>query len=239
VASVPELPYPSCGLAPLPPGDVVASGHLRAGPFMREQNLVERFEIRRRDCLYVATVRQEWPLATADLDVAYDDHMLPLRIWKRMTLPGTPDGRPEIARYELRTPETTITRRAHDGRRTYEILRGPRPRAVIGPGRGVLTMWLWRAHLPVGGRLREPVIDVRAELELIHDVTLRREPDRYEPSLGRTVRVYTVYGREPIYADEHDVVIGDIAGMRPSGSLGTPEPPALPLYGPPDPVHTP
>ena len=53
------------------------------------------------------------------------------------------------------------------------------------------------------------------------------------------MRVYTFFGRETVFADEHDVVIGDLAGMRPSDSLTTPEPDALPEYGGPDPVHTP
>lgn len=241
VASVPELPYPSCGDRPLPPGEVIAAGHLRSGPEMLERHVVERFEVRRRDCLHVATVHQEWPLAITDLEVVYDADLLPLRVWKRGTIPGVrrADGHADTRRYELRTPEVTIKRRTPEGETLHEILRGGRPQAVLGPGRGLLTMWFRRARLGVGQRRRELVLDVRAELETIQPVTLRREPDRYEPSLGRTVRVYTVLGRESVFADENDVVVGDLAGLRPHHTLRTPPPAPLPTYGPPDPVHTP
>jgi len=53
------------------------------------------------------------------------------------------------------------------------------------------------------------------------------------------VRVYTIYGREPIYADEQDTVVGDMMGLVPA-RLSTVLPP-IPLEsdGPPDPAHTP
>lgn len=241
VASIPELPYPRCGERELPPGEVIASGRMRPGPTSLDKNVVERFEIRRRDCLYVLTVRQEWPLGTADMEVVYDKDMLPLRAWKRMTLPGVPraDGYADIRRYELRTPEVTLKRRRPDGQVEREILRGPRPKVIIGPGRAVLTMWIRRARLPVGGRVREVALDIREQVEQIREVTLRREPDLYQPWLGRTVRVYTIYGRESVFADDNDVVIGDLSGLRPAHLAGTPEPPSMPLYGTPDPVNTP
>jgi len=53
------------------------------------------------------------------------------------------------------------------------------------------------------------------------------------------VRVYTFFGQDTVFADENDVVIGDLAGMRPDESLTTPEPSPLPTYGGADPVHTP
>jgi hypothetical protein len=64
-----------------------------------------------------------------------------------------------------------------------------------------------------------------------------RDPDLFEPSLNRTLRVYTFYGRETVFADDDDVVVGDLAGMRPSDSLATPEPDSLPDYGGADPAH--
>lgn len=203
--------------------------------------MVEYDQITRRGCLYVATVRQEWSRATADVEVVYDAQWLPLRIWKRMTIPGVlrADGQADFHRYELRTPETTIKHRDSDGNVSYEILRGPRPRAVVGPGRGLFTVWIRRAHLAPGETLREPVIDVREPIEVIRDATLRREPDMLVPWLSYPARVYTIYGRETVYTDDHDVVIGDLSGLRPSSSLSTPEPRPLPLYGTPDPVHTP
>ena len=108
-----------------------------------------------------------------------------------------------------------------------------------GPGRGLITAWIRRAHLPVGGRVREVVLDIRESLEVVRQVTLRREPDQYVAEYGRALRVYTVYGRESVFADEHDTVVGDLAGLRADAVLRTPAPPALPLYGAPDPVNTP
>ncbi len=240
VASVPELGYPTCDGAPLPAGDVVAAEHLRAGPTSLDANVDERYELRRRGCAYVATVRQEWPLGTADVEVVFDANLMPLRAWRRETIPGShrADGSAEIRRYEMRTPEVTIKRRGPEGV-SYEVLRGPHPRAVIGPGRGLLTAWIRRAHLSVGQRVREPVLDIREIVERLGEVTLRREPDMFVDWLGRNARVYTIYGREPIFADENDNVIGDLAGMRPDRTLTTPRPMAIPMYGAPDPVGTP
>lgn len=240
VTSVPQIPYPSCDAGDPGPGAVLASGRLRAGPNAVEQSVVERYELRQRACLRVMTVRQEWPLNVADVEVVYDEDLLPLRAWKRMTLPGvrTADGQADIRLYELRTPEVTITRRAR-GARTYEVLRGPRPTVVIGPGRGILTAWIRRAHLAVGASVREYALDMRAMLETLAPVTLRRDPDLEVPALGRRVRVYTVFGRESVYADESDAVLGDLAGMLPSDRVGSPEPAPMPVYGAPDPVHTP
>jgi hypothetical protein len=110
---------------------------------------------------------------------------------------------------------------------------------VVGPGRGVITAWLKRAKLPVGGKTYDMVLDFRSMVESLEMGSLERYPDQYEPSYGKTVRVYTFFGRETVFADENDVVIGDLAGMRPSDRLTTPEPPALPTYGGPDPAHTP
>jgi hypothetical protein len=72
VDSVPEIPYPSCGGGALPAGEVIAEGRLRPGPTSLEKSVVERFDVRRRACLVVATVRQEWPLSAADVEVVGD-----------------------------------------------------------------------------------------------------------------------------------------------------------------------
>jgi hypothetical protein len=250
VTSVEELPYPACSAdaAAVAP---VASGHMRAGETARERDVVERFDIERDACgQYVYTGREEWHLMGADVEVVYDAEMKPLRAWKRMTIPGVarPDGDADVRRYELRTKSPSITRRDKDGNVTYELLKiggktpppeGTRVAAVIGPGRGVLTMWFKQAHLAVGQKRRDLVLDFREMVETLSDVTLTREPDEFEPSLGRNVRVYTIYGREPVFADENDVVLGDLAGLRPSASVSAPEPPPIPTYGRPDPIGTP
>lgn len=243
VTSVPELGYPSCGDdAGLPSGELVAEARLRPSESALEQNVTERFELRRRACLYVATVHQEWPLSVADVEVVFDDQLRPLRVWRRLTLPGSQraDGNADTRRYELRTEQVSIKKRTPDGNVTYEYLRGERPSAVIGPGRGLLTAWIRRANLPVGGRLREWALDVREMLEVLRPVTLKREPDLYLPWLGRTARVYTVFGRETVFTDESNTVLGDLAGLRPANLVHTPEPQALTTRAaPPDPVHTP
>jgi hypothetical protein len=251
VETVPELGYPTCGDAGVDePGIVAGQGRLRAGPLSVEKNVVERFELRRTSCGYAFHSRQEWPLAIADVEVRYDATLTPVWAWKRMTIAGSPraDGNADIRRYELRTGDVFIKHRDDHGELTMEKLlpggrmtvpAGAKVGAVVGPGRGVITAWLQREKLPVGGKTQELVLDFRDMIESLEEGTLVRNPDLYEPSLGKTVRAYTFFGKETVFADENDVVIGDLAGMRPGDSLKTTEPPALPMYGAPDPVHTP
>ncbi|MFW6067121.1 MAG: hypothetical protein ACOC97_02200 [Myxococcota bacterium] len=242
VESVERLPYPSCGGGELPEGEVLASGHLRAGPTMRgDRRIVERFEIRRRGCLHVVTVRQEWPLGTADVEAVYDASLRPLRVWKRMVLPAADDpiAEADIRLYELRHDPPTLEWRTPEGDMEYRILKGPRPEALVGPGRGLLSVWIRRAGLKVGEKERVPVLDFRKEIETIEPVTLKRGPDRHDPSVGGEVRVYTVFGRETVFTDEDGVVVGDLRGMRPDALLDTPAPPPLPAVAPPDPRDTP
>jgi hypothetical protein len=250
VEAVPELGYPSCGDGGIDQGEVVARGHLRSGPLSVERNVVERFELQRTPCGYTFRSRQEWPLTIADVEVRYDERLTPLWAWKRMTIAGSTreDGNADIRRYELRTGDVFIKHRSADGRLTLEkLLPGGRARipegatlgAVVGPGRGVITAWLQHARLPVGAKTHELVLDFRDMVESLEEATLERHEDRFEGSLGRTVRVYTFFGRETVFADEHDVVLGDLAGLRPSETLTTPEPEPLPTYGGADPVTTP
>ncbi|MET0343853.1 MAG: hypothetical protein ABW252_22760 [Polyangiales bacterium] len=239
VDSLEELGYPGCDGKVPGPGETLAAQHLRSGASHNDKTIVERFRIEARDCLRVLSARQEWPLGTVDLEVVYDAELKPLRIWKRMTIPALPNAgeRAELRRYELRTEPVGIKRRAPNGDISFEQLKGGRPVAVIGPGRGLISMWLRRAHLAPGTKVRELVIDVRA-LEKIELVTLMREPDMQHPELG-PVRVYTFFGRETVFADENDVVIGDLMGLRPDRVVKTPPPPAIPTFGVVDPVGTP
>jgi hypothetical protein len=248
---VPELGYPSCGDAGPPDAvETVARGHIRSGPFSREPNVVERFELARTVCGYVFRSRQEWPLDISDVEVHYDANLAPTWAWKRMTIAGSKraDGNADVRRYDLRTGEVFIKRRDAAGELFLEKLlpggrmalpSGANVGAVVGPGRGIITPWLKSARLPVGGKTRELVLDFREMVETLEMATLERQADRFEPSLGKTLRVYTFYGRDTVFADEDDVVVGDLAGMRPSDSLATPEPEPLPTYGGADPVGTP
>jgi hypothetical protein len=240
VDSVPDRGYPTCNGAVPPAGEVVGEGYLRSGPTHPDRTIVERFSVRRRECMWSAVIRQEWPLATADVEVLYDSALRPLRIWKRMSLPAAkhPESEFDIRRYDLRVEPVEAKRQHPDGKVDYELIKGGRPQAVIGPGRGLISMWIRKAHLAPGEKLREVIIDVRGELEMIEPVTLLREPDMVHPELG-PVRAYTFYGRETVFTDQNDIVIGDLAGLRPDARLSTPAPPAIPLFAPLDPVHTP
>jgi hypothetical protein len=247
VDSVPELGYPACDAGA---SATVASGRIRSGPSSQEKNVVERFDLQRTACGYTFRSRQEWPLDISDVEVDYDADLAPLWAWKRMTIAGSKreDGNADIRRYELRTGEVFIKRRDAAGEVTLEkllpggrigVAPGARVAAVVGPGRGVITAWLKRAKLAPGAKRYDVVLDFRGMVEAVETAALERHEDQLEPSLGRTVRVYTFYGKETVFADEDDVVIGDLAGMRPSASLPTPEPEPLPTYGGADPAHTP
>ncbi len=247
VGTSPELGYPACADAGADDvGESLARRSIRSGPLSHERNVVERFELRRTRCGYVFRSRQEWPLDISDVEVRYDANLAPVWAWKRMTIAGSkrPDGNADIRRYELRTGEVFIKHRDAEGEVTLErLLPGGRMKvpdearvgAVVGPGRGVITVWLKRARLSVGEKRRDEVVDFRDMLETLEVAALERNADQFEPSLGRTVRVYTFYGRETVFADDEDVVVGDLAGMRPSDALSTPEPEPLPTYGGADP----
>jgi hypothetical protein len=251
VDSVPELGYPSCGDAGADdPGTVVAQGHIRSGPLSNDKNVSERFELRRTACGYTFHSRQEWPLDISDVEVRYDANLTPLWAWKRMTTVASqrPDGNADTRRYELRTGGVFIKKRDAEGTVVLEHLlpggrmpvpEGARVGAVVGPGRGIITVWLKRAKLRVGDKTDELVLDFRSMVEGLEIAALERNDDRFEPSLGKTVRVYTFYGEETVFADDNDVVLGDLAGLRPSDALPQPEPPPLPSFGGADPAHTP
>ena len=246
VDSVPELGFPSCTDSGADDGALVAEGHIRSGPQSQEKNVVERFTLRRTSCGFAFVSRQEWPLAISDVQVRFDSGMTPLWAWKRMTIAGSKraDGNADIRRYELRTGEVFIKRRDAEGELTLEkllpggrmhVAEGARVGAVVAPGRGIITAWLLRAKLPIGGMARELVLDFRDMIESVEMGTLERHEDQFEPTLGKKVRVYTFFGRETVFADDDDDVLGDLAGMRPSESLATPEPEPLPTYGAADP----
>lgn len=241
-ASVEELGYPRCppsGAEPKPP-ELLASGDLRSGSNDVRSTIVERFRIERRDCHVVATVRQEWPHQIADVEAVFDREGMPLRVWRRWTNPLSkrPDGNADLKRFDFRTPTISAKHRADTGVIDFEHIHGPRPKALIGSGHGLLTMWIQRAKLEVGHKVREPAFDFRG-VEVAKDVTLMRHADKDEPTLGRAVRVYTIYGREGVFTDENNVVIGDVAGLVPFDKSPLPMPRPMPSFEPPDPAGTP
>lgn len=241
VEQVPDLPYPTCpagvDMAPQP----VAEHRLRSGSFDTRQSIVERYRIEKRGCMYAVVTRQEWPVQIADVEVLYTEALEPIRIWRRLTIPGSrrPDGNADIKRFDFRTPEITTKQRDDKGVVTSEILRGPgAPKALVGPGRGMLSMWLRRAKLSPGQKVREPVLDFRG-IEKISPMTLQRLPDQQLDWYGGKARVYTFLGREAIFADENDNVIGDLAGLVLDEKAPTAAPRPMPQFEAPDPVGTP
>ncbi len=239
---VPSLGYPSCPEGSRAAGEeLLTTQHLRAGPTYPTPDVVERYRLVRRGCHHVLTVRQEWSRQIDDVEVVYDEDFLPLRAWKRMSVPG-PGGRSPLVdtrRYEFRTMPVSMTVRNADGLRNFEFRRRERPVAVVGPGRGLVSAWIRRQALEPNQVVRGPVLDFRSLVEKLEEVALRREADRDERMLGGRVRVYTVYGRESVLTDDNGNVLGDLAGLRPSSVLQTPEPAAMNTETPPDPVHTP
>lgn len=241
VDAVRVFPYPDCGgQGPLPQGEELASGVLRGGPDHRDKAFVERWSLRRRDCLEVATTRVELGRAAMDLEIVSDRGGTPLRVWRRVTIPVSPDGRgsPVVTLYELRSGQVETTERDAAGRVRHERVADGRPVAVVPtPSIGLLTAWIRRAALPEGEAIHDLVLDLGAP-ELVREAMLRREADLRRPRLG-VVRVYTVYGRDAFFADAEDRVIGDLAGIVPAELVTAPMPPPLPLYGDPDPIGTP
>lgn len=236
---VPDLPYPSCGTDPLPVGRLIAERVIRAGSFMRDQSIVERFGFRERACLRIATARVESASTMFDFEAVYDRQGQPMRLWRRVTIPGIPrpDGNPDIRRYELRTPNVTIRRRSPEGGEFAE-LRGGRPVAVVTQARTMLTPWLQSAHLSVGQHIEAPVLDITGP-DRVQMASLRRDDDLIRADLGGRVRVYTLYGRDTVFADVHDVVVGDLNGLRDASLIRTRMPPARETYGGADPLNTP
>ncbi|MFO0680621.1 MAG: hypothetical protein U0234_01155 [Sandaracinus sp.] len=236
VASLPDRGYPACEEGAAPATQASVSRELRAGPVMTEQSVVESFSLEARGCHVVYTGHEEWAMGSTDLEIVYDATRRPLRVYMRSTAPGpqAPAARTDVRVYDFRGAHVELTRRAPLAEIERLQYRAPTPGVVIATGRGALTPWIQRAHLAVGEQVREPVLDIRERVEIIRDVTLRREEDRDDSRIGH-VRVYTIYGREPVYTDDADVVIGDMMGLVPAALVTRERDPVVPTDGPPSP----
>lgn len=241
VTQISELPYPTCpqGIDMTP--KILVEHKLRSGYADTRKPIVERYRVEQRGCLFAVITRQEWPIQIADVEVVYDESLLPLRIWRRQTVPGSKreDGSPDFKRFDLRTPQITIKHKNDKGITDFEELRGPgKPVALLGPGHGLLSMWIRRAKLKPGEKIREMTLDFRG-IEKVAPVTLQRYPDKYLDWLGRNAQVYSVLGREVVFTDDDGFVLGDLAGLVLDEKAPGPSPPPMSTFEPPDPVHTP
>ncbi|MCS6858216.1 MAG: hypothetical protein NZM37_10935 [Sandaracinaceae bacterium] len=211
---------------------------LRAGPTMRDPSLVERFSIYWRGCHWVFEGSLDAATGGIDLEIVFDEELRPLRAWKRSTRLGSKRPITDIRAYDFQGPFVLLARRFG-----AEVLEGWRfkkakPRLLLPPGRGGLSFVFWRLRLEVGERVREPALDLRGSFEKIRPLIVVRHPDRQDPELGR-VRVYAIDGREPVFTDEQDLVVGDLAGLRPASLVKEELPPPIPRDGPPRPELTP
>ena len=175
-----------------------------------------------------------------DVEVVWDAAGKPLRAWKRVTTPGARDGDAgDITLYELRTHDVTITHRGTGGVSDYARVRGARPTAVITESHGLLGPWITRAHLAVGQQTHARALDTTLPATVEDSALLVRKPDLRRTDLGGNAHVYSVYGRDSVFTDGQDVVVGDLAGLRPAPPGGTRPFPPQPLYGGADPCGTP
>ena len=234
--ALPELPYPTCE----GPTETVYESDLLSGALDTRMPIVEHFKLEKRGCFFAAVTRQEWPVQIADVEIIYDQQMKPLRAWRRHTAPRSqrPDGGADIKRYELRTNPVGIKHRSPAGVIDLESLKADRvPEVVVGAGRGIVGVWLQKAKLAVGEKTKTPAIDVR-EVEKIDLGALERQPDMQVAALGR-VRVYTFFGKETVFADDDDRVVGDLAGLVDARLAKAKLPPPMPTFTPIDPQKTP
>lgn len=194
-----------------------ASRVLRSGENIRD-HIQERFTyVERGDCAEV-TVRHEWQFGGTDVHAWFmrgEAGVVPQRVLRRSIFAGPQavNDRQDLRLFDVFGGHARMAWRSIEGRRRFFEFRGGRPQALITIGRGMLTAWLRSAELEVGGRVRVPVLDIRERTERVRDVTLSRLADDDVPELGRRVRVYTIFGREPIFADQDNVVVGDLMGM--------------------------
>jgi len=236
VETIAERPYPSCSASDAPALVAPVARDLRAGPVMPDDSVTEHYEYAARGCHVVFSMRQEWAMGSTDIEVVFDANLHPLRVWRRATAVGPQPVplRTEYRRYDLRGERVEMLERTGDGSERRFLIGTGIPHVVLAAGRGLVTAWLRRSHLEVGGRVREPVLDIRETPERVRDVTLMRLEDRDDAVLGR-VRVYTIYGREPIFADDTDAVVGDLMGLWPAERVSTPRPTPLTSDGPANP----
>ena len=197
--------------------------------------------------------RQEWPLAIADVEVRYDATLTPhlgleahdhrrvaARRRQRRHPPLRASDRGGVHQAARRRREASRSRNCCPGGR-MTVPAGARAGAMVGPGRGVITAWLKRAKLPVGGKTEELVLDFRGHARVPRGSgRSSATPTSTSRRSGRTVRVYTFFGQgdgvRRRRRRRHRRPRRDAPERSPSRP---PSPRPLPTYGGADPVHTP
>lgn len=218
VAEVETHPEPTCDGQPLVEGEVLAEGTLEDGPIMQE-DVTETFVIRNHDCVNSIEVEQRWARQITQVRALFDDTWNPIWMRKVMWVPGEEASSRNERIYEFRNTPATMTEVETGGEVTHRYFRRGQPTRLVGPGRALFAAWIRAADLEVGQSAQEVTLDTRELFEEVDEVAIRRDADRFEESLGRTVRVYTFFGRESVFTDENGVVIGDLAGLRRSEDL--------------------
>ena len=102
--------------------------------------------------------------------------------------------------------------------------------AVVASARSSLVPWILREDLGVDEVAERPILDIRQQWDEIDAATLFRVADRYEESLGRDVRVHTLFGSQAVYTTVDGELLGDLAGMRVEGALEGDAPELAPRY---------
>lgn len=166
----------------------------------------EVFSSLRSDCLTVYDSKHEWNLGKNHNRLWVDDKGQPLLLKKEVWV----GKKPEEKFFQWNTKLAALMLKMNQD---FFRFKGELPLRVLTVGRYLLSAWIEAANLPVGGKERARVLDAREPFEKIKFITLMRKEDRQDSGLGR-VRVYTIFGREPIYTNAQNHVVGDMWGMR-------------------------
>lgn len=217
VAEVEVHPEPACDGQALGEGEVIAEGTLQNGPTMLE-DVTEHFVIRNHGCVNSIEVEQTWARQVTQVRALFDDSWNPIWMHKVMWAPADEAATRNERIYEFRNEPATMTETAADGEVTHRYFRGGQPTRIVGPGRALFAAWVFADPIDVGETRRFTTLDTRELFESVDEVAMRRDPD-LEPTVGDPSRVYTFFGRESVFTDEHGVVIGDLAGLRRSEEL--------------------
>lgn len=240
VDSVPTQEYPAWASALLADDtSIVARATLRGRQGAIESSTVEQMVLREGPQGSVARVRVDRPLQRITYDAVYDAAGKPLRFWRRVSVPGVLPARIDVRLFELRTQPIAISHRDPDGARDFaQMRRNESPIALIGEAFSLLTPWIRHANLAVGGVVRGRSLDTDKG-GVMRNAALRRSEDMNMPEHGGRVRVYRVYGRDVVFANDQNIVVGSLSGFVSIDPNGPAMPPQASEDERVDPTRTP